>query len=60
MRLGNVNIRTGPSTSYEIITTVTSRDKITRLKKGINNGERWDKVELENGIIGYIFQNYVD
>ena len=60
MRLGNVNIRTGPSTSYEIITTVTNRDKITRLKKGINNGERWDKVELENGIIGYIFQNYVD
>lgn len=60
MRLGNVNIRTGPSTSYEIITTVTNKDKLIRLKKGINNGESWDKVELENGVIGYIFQKYVD
>ena len=60
MHLGNVNIRTGPSTSYEIITTVTNKDKLIRLKKGINNGESWDKVELENGVIGYIFQKYVD
>ena len=30
----NVNIRTGPSTSYEIITTVTAQDKMTRIKKG--------------------------
>ena len=56
---GNVNIRTGPSTSYEIITTVTNTDKMTRIKKGISNGERWDMVKLENGIIGYIYQNYV-
>lgn len=55
----NVNIRTGPSTSYEVITTVTSQDKMTRIMKGIQQGERWDKVILENGIIGYIFQQYV-
>ena len=54
-----VNIRTGPSTSYEIITTVSLQDKMTRILKGTNSGERWDKVQLENGIIGYIFQNYV-
>jgi beta-N-acetylglucosaminidase len=52
----NVNIRTGPSASYEIITTVTKGDKMKRLKKG-NSG--WDKVILENGIIGYIYQTYV-
>lgn len=55
---GNVNIRTGPSTSYEIITTVTNQDKMTRIKKGKQSGERWDKVKLENGIIGYIYQTY--
>lgn len=55
----NVNIRTGPSTSYEVITTVTNPDKMTRIKKGKQQGERWDKVILENGIVGYIFQSYV-
>lgn len=55
----NVNVRTGPSTSYEIITTINKEDKMTRIQKGINSGERWDKVQLENGIIGYIFSTYV-
>ena len=48
----NVNIRTGPSTSYDIITQVEQWDKMTRIGKGIQNGEKWDKVKLENGIIG--------
>lgn len=55
----NVNIRTGPSTSYEIITTVSNPDKMTRIAKGKQAGERWDKVILENGIVGYIYQTYV-
>lgn len=55
----NVNIRTGPSTSYEIITQVMSQGKMTRILKGKQNGERWDKVVLENGISGYIYQTYV-
>lgn len=55
----NVNIRTGPSTSYEIITQVQKQDKMTRIQKGIGSGERWDKVQLENGMIGYIFGQYV-
>ncbi len=55
----NVNVRTGPSSSYEIITTVNQQDKMTRIAKGKQTGERWDKVILENGIIGYIYQNYV-
>lgn len=32
---------------------------MTRLKRGVQNGERWDKVQLENGIIGYAFQSYI-
>lgn len=55
----NVNIRTGPSTSYEIITTIGEQQKMTRILKGNQVGERWDKVVLENGIVGYIFQTYV-
>lgn len=55
----NVNIRTGPSTSYEIITVINSQTKMTRIAKGRQAGERWDKVILDNGIIGYIFQTYV-
>ena len=55
----NVNIRTGPSTSYEIISTISNPDKMTRIGKGVQSGERWDKVRLENGIVGYIYQTYV-
>lgn len=55
----DVNIRTGPGTSYEIITTVSNPDIMTRIRRGNQAGERWDKVILENGIIGYIYQNYV-
>lgn len=56
---GNLNVRTGPSTSYQILTTVTSSDRFTRIKRGIQNGERWDKVVLENGMVGYVFQSYL-
>jgi len=55
----NVNIRTGPSTSYEIMAAVNKEDKMTRILKGKQNGERWDKVILENGMVGYIYQAYV-
>lgn len=54
-----LNVRVGPSTSYEILTTVSSDEVMTRIKKGIQNGERWDKVELSNGIVGYVFQSYI-
>lgn len=56
---GNLNVRQGPGISNEIITTVTRNDKFTRIKKGIQQGERWDKVILENGIVGYVFQSYI-
>lgn len=55
----NVNIRTGPGTSYEVITSIAKQTKMTRIARGVQNGERWDKVILENGIVGYIYQSYV-
>lgn len=54
-----LNIRSGPGTSYEVIASVTRDDIMTRLKRGIQSGERWDKVQLENGMIGYAFQTYI-
>lgn len=54
-----LNIRSGPATTYETITTVTNKDIMTRIERGIQNGELWDRVVLENGIVGYAFQNYL-
>lgn len=52
---GYLNIRTGPSTKYSIITRVK---KGTILKKlGSTNG--WVKVQLGHGRVGYVSQSYV-
>lgn len=56
---GTLNVRTGPSTSYEVLTGIDRNRVVTRIKKGVQNGERWDKVELDNGMIGYVFQSYL-
>lgn len=54
-----LNIRTGPGTSYESLIMVPANEVFTRIGKGIQNGERWDKVLLSNGMVGYAFQTYV-
>lgn len=54
-----LNIRTMPSTSSEVLTTVDRNVIMTRIAKGKQSGELWDKVILPNGIIGYAFQNYL-
>ena len=56
---GTLNLRTGPSTNYDVITNVSPNEVMTRIAKGKQKGELWDKVKLENGIVGYVFQNYV-
>ena len=54
-----LNVRSGPGTSYESITTVDRNTVMTRIAKGVQKGELWDRVKLENGIIGYVFQSYL-
>ncbi|MBO5349425.1 MAG: Ig-like domain-containing protein [Clostridia bacterium] len=54
-----LNIRTGPSTSYDILTSVDRNTIMTRIQKGKQSGELWDKVQLPNGMIGYAFQSYL-
>ncbi len=54
-----LNVRTGPSTSYEVITSVDRSEIMTRIAKGKQSGDLWDKVKLSNGIIGYVFHEYL-
>ena len=54
-----LNVRSGPGTSYESITTVDRNAVMTRIAKGVQKGELWDRVQLENEIIGYVFQSYL-
>lgn len=53
-----LNVRSGPGTSYESIIQVARGEKMTRISKGNGNGELWDRVILQSGIIGYVFQAY--
>lgn len=54
-----LNIREGPSSSYEVLTSVDRNIQMTRIEKGKQKGELWDKVKLPNGIVGYVFQSYL-
>ncbi len=53
-----LNVRTGPGVSYESLIQITRDEIFTRIGIGIQSGERWDKILLNNGIVGYIFQPY--
>lgn len=55
-----LNLRAGPSVNYEIVTSVGAKQEMTRISRGIQNGERWDRVVLDNGIEGYVFQGYIE
>lgn len=57
----SVNIRSGPGTSYSIVTSLTNGTKVTRIKKSVAtaNGYTWDKIQLSNGKIGYVATNYL-
>lgn len=61
MDISSVNIRSGPGTSYSIVTSLTNGTKVTRIKKAVAtaNGYTWDKIVLENGKIGYVATNYL-
>ena len=55
-----LNIRTGPGTSYEVLTSVQGGEVMTRIEKGKQKGELWDRVKLKNGLVGYAFQTYLE
>lgn len=55
----NLNVRSGPSTEESIILTVAKGTVMTRIEKGVQAGERWDKIRLVSGLEGYVFQSYI-
>ena len=55
-----LNLRTGPGTSYEVLTSIKSGQEMTRIAKGKQKGDLWDRVKLDNGMVGYVFQTYVE
>ncbi len=57
--INTLNVRSGPSTSYEVLTSIDRTVTMTRIAKGKQSGELWDRVRLPNGMIGYVFQNYL-
>lgn len=46
-------------TSYETLTSVTKDQIMTRIAKGKQAGEVWDRVKLDNGLVGYVFSSYL-
>ena len=54
-----LNVRTGPGTDFEILTSIPANTVVTRIKKQEGDGETWDKVTLANGIVGYCFSTYL-
>ena len=53
----SLNVRSGPGTSYESLTTVQAGTQMTRIAKGKQSGELWDRVILENGLVRLCFSN---
>lgn len=51
-----VNFRTGPSTSYSVITTLASGTSVTITEK---TSSSWYKVKTDGGQEGYLFADYV-
>lgn len=47
-------------TSYEVLSAVSSGETMTRISKGVQLGDLWDRVILESGIVGYAFQTYLE
>ena len=57
----SVNVRSGPGTSYNVVTSLTNGTQVTRIRKAVatTNGYTWDKIKLENGTVGYMANNYL-
>jgi uncharacterized protein YgiM (DUF1202 family) len=59
----NVNVRTGPGTSYGIVTTLNSGDQVsvscTAQGDNVNGNSQWDRVDV-NGQTGYVADKYVN
>lgn len=58
---GSLNVRSGPGTTYDVVTSVAQGTIVTRIRKSVAtaNGYTWDKIRLDNGTEGYVATNYL-
>jgi len=58
---GNVNVRSMPSTSGNIVASLANGTLATRIRVNVAtaNGYIWDKIQLDNGQVGYIATNFL-
>lgn len=59
---GNLNVRSGPGTSYSLVTTIPNGATATRIRKNVAtaNGYVWDKIRMTDGLEGYVATNYLE
>ncbi len=53
----NVNLRSGPGTSYSVVTTLNTGDLLTLVKTEAENN--WYQVKTKDGKSGYVYADYV-
>lgn len=53
----DVNLRSGASTSYSVVTVMPYGTSFTFVDGKLYNGE-WYKIKLSNGTVGYIYSDY--
>ncbi|MCH5297054.1 MAG: SH3 domain-containing protein [Ruminococcus sp.] len=53
----DVNLRSGPGTSYSVVTTMSYKTQFTYVDGKLNNSN-WYKIKLSNGTTGYIYSSY--
>ncbi len=57
-----INIYQKAAVNYDIVATMTEGSAVKRIKKGVNevNGHVWDKIELSNGKVAYVFSDELE
>jgi uncharacterized protein YjdB len=57
----SVNVRSGPGTSYSIVSSLKNGTTVTRIAKAVkkSDGYTWDKIVLSNNKTGYVATNYL-
>lgn len=56
---GTVNLRSGPGTSYEKVGSLSWAQKVTRIGIGTEEADGWSEVQLSDGTIVYVSNNYL-
>ena len=54
-----VNLRSGPSTSYEKVGSLSKADKVTRIGVGTGEAEGWSEITLADGKVVYVSSEYL-